>query len=76
MTDRGKVSNGVAVLDGPTPPEGPMVEVTPLVAQGTGPGDPAQLPAFGPWRGRTDLPADTAQAARVLRERAERRAHD
>lgn len=80
MTYRGIVSNGVIVLEGEKPAEGTVVEVTP-VAAATGEVEPhveslADLPAFGMWRDRTDLPADSAEAARVLRERAERRAHD
>jgi hypothetical protein len=80
MTYRGIVSNGVIVLEGEKPAEGTVVEVTPVMGSTAG-NEPdveslADLPAFGLWRDRTDLPADSAEAARVLRERAERRAHD
>jgi hypothetical protein len=81
MTYRGIVSNGVVVLEGEKPPEGTVVEITPVtgagsVASDAGVEDLANLPAFGMWRDRTDLPPDSAEASRVLRERAERRAHD
>ena len=83
MTYRGVVNNGVVVIEGEKPADGTVVEITPVV-----PVTPkltpasehvenlADLPAFGMWRDRTDLPADSAEAARVLRELAERRAHD
>jgi hypothetical protein len=70
MTYRGKVSNGVVVLDGATPPEGTVVEVTPL---GVGTSDITDHPAVGIWKNRTDLPEDSAEASRVLRERMMRR---
>ena len=79
MTYRGIVSNGVVVLEGEKPAEGTVVEITPVmvVTQTSQPVESlADLPAFGIWRDRTDLPADSAEAVRVLRERAERRAHD
>jgi hypothetical protein len=69
MTYRGVVSNGVVVLEGEKPEEGTIVEVTPVPPTVK---SLAELPAFGMWRDRTDLPADSAEAARVLRERAER----
>jgi hypothetical protein len=79
MTYRGIVSNGVVVLEGEKPAEGTVVEVTPVRQESAASrevGNLAELPAFGLWRDRTDLPEDAAEAARVLRERAERRAHD
>ena len=80
MTYRGIVSNGVVVLEGEKPAEGTVVEVTPVAAAssraGADEGNLADLPAFGMWRDRTDLPMDSGEAERVLRERAERRAHD
>jgi hypothetical protein len=78
MTYGGIVSNGGVVLEGAKPVDGTVVEVTPVVER-TKPHAAeslAEQPAFGIWRDRSDLPADSASAARVLRERAERRGHD
>jgi hypothetical protein len=73
MTYRGVVVNGVVVIDGEKPEEGTVVEVTPVPKEIK---SLAELPAFGMWRDRTDLPADSAEAAAELRRRAERRAND
>jgi hypothetical protein len=75
MTYRGIVSNGVIVIEGEKPAEGTVVEVRPetplldVVAQRPEPSPKnfADLPAFGMWRHRTDLPEDSADAVRVLR---------
>jgi hypothetical protein len=83
MTYRGIVSNGVVVIEGEKPAEGTVVEVTPVVpaAPNAIPAteqveDLADLPAFGMWRDRTDLPADSAEAVHVLRELAARRSRE
>jgi len=83
MTYRGVVNNGVVVIEGEKPAEGTVVEATPVV-----PVTPkltpatehveslADLPAFGMWRDRTDLPTDSAEAMCVLRELAARRGRE
>jgi hypothetical protein len=80
MTYRGVVSNGVVVLEGDKPAEGTVVEVTPVVPSAPKPTPPQQhiesladLPAFGMWRDRTDLPQDSAEASDELRRRMMRR---
>jgi hypothetical protein len=73
MTYRGTVKNGVVVIDGEKPADGTVVEITPVPQEVK---SLADLPAFGMWRDRTDLPQDSAEAAAELRRRAERRAHD
>jgi hypothetical protein len=73
MTYRGVVINGVVVIDGEKPADGTAVEVTPVPQEIK---SLADLPAFGMWRDRTDLPQDGAEAAAELRRRAERRARD
>jgi hypothetical protein len=73
MTYRGIVSNGVVVLEGDKPADGTVVAVTPVAPA---PKSFADLPAFGSWRDRTDLPQDSAEAARVLRERVMRRSDE
>ena len=80
MTYRGVVNNGVVVLEGDKPAEGTVVEVTPVVPSTPKPPSPQQhiqsladLPAFGMWRDRTDLPRDSAEASDELRRRMMRR---
>lgn len=73
MTYRGVVINGVVVIDGEKPAEGTVVEVMPVPPEIK---SLADLPAFGMWRDRTDLPQDGAEAAAELRRRAEQRARD
>ena len=73
MTYRGTMRNGVVVIDGEKPADGTVVEITPVPQEIK---SLADLPAFGMWRDRTDLPQDSAEAAAELRRRAERRAHD
>ena len=70
MTYRGTVHNGVVELEGEANiAEGTPVQVIPVQA---GPNSLARLDAFGIWRDRDDL-GDSAEAARRLRERSERR---
>ena len=73
MTYRGIVSNGVVVLEGESPGEGTVVEVTPVDAVALPRGGVADHPAVGMWKDRTDLPADAVEASKVLRERLMRR---
>jgi hypothetical protein len=73
MTYRGIVSNGVVVLEGEKPPEGTVVEITPVVPA---PKSFAELPGFGIWRDRTDLPEDSAEASKVLGEQLMRRSDE
>ena len=74
MTYRGTVSNGVVVLEGRAPPEGTLVNVTPVESAPSPGGRPADHPAVGVWSDRSDLPEDAAEASTVLRERMMRRA--
>jgi len=73
MTYRGVVSNGVVVIEGEKPAEGTVVEVTPVPQEIK---SLADLPAFGMWRDRTDLPQDGAEASNELRKRMMRRGGD
>jgi hypothetical protein len=70
MTYRGVLQNGVVVIDGEKPADGTVVEVTPVPAEVK---SLADLPAFGIWRDREDLPADSGEASRQLRADVERR---
>ena len=76
MTYRGTVSNGVVVLEGRAPPEGTLVNVTPVEPTPSPGGRPADHPAVGAWKDRSDLPEDSAEASDVLRERMMRRADE
>jgi len=69
MTYRGIVSNGVVLIEGDKPEEGTVVEVTPVGALTTSAQGLAGHPAVGIWKDRTDLPADTVEASKVLRQR-------
>jgi hypothetical protein len=73
MTYRGIVTNGVVVLEGEKPAEGTVVEVTPVPPLIK---SLAELPAFGMWRDRTDLPQDSAEASNELPRRMMRRGHE
>lgn len=73
MTYRGIVSNGVVVLEGEKPADGTIVEVTPVPPPIK---SLADLPAFGIWRDRTDLPQDSSEASNELRRRMMRRGHE
>ena len=48
MTYRGKMVDGVVVIDGDKPADGTVVEITPLPEEIK---SLADLPAFGMWRG-------------------------
>lgn len=61
---RGKVKNGVVVVDGPALRDGTIVKVIPLHDGDVRLGS---QPAFGIWRDRDDL-GDSEDAARRLRE--------
>lgn len=69
---RGKVKDGVIVVDGPVLPDGTVVRVIPLddgnVLLGS-------QPAFGIWRDRDDL-GDSENAARLLRDQTSKRSVD
>ena len=70
MTYRGIVKNGVVIVEqGARIPEGTPVQVVPLDEDACKGGE---LPAFGLWRDRTDLP-DSAEASLKLRAQTERR---
>ncbi len=73
MTYRGIVKNGVVVVEpGAKIPEGTPVQVVPLDQDAHKGGE---LPAFGLWRDRTDLP-DSGAASLKLRAQAEKRDSD
>lgn len=72
MTYRGIVSNGVVVLEGEKPADGTVVEVTPVEASP----DIANHPAIGIWKDRSDLPQDSVEASKVLRQRMMKRSDE
>jgi hypothetical protein len=79
MTYHGIVTNGVVVLEGEKPSEGTRVEVIPVVENATVSGDMGSLAAhaaIGIWKDRSDLPADSIEASKVLRQRLMRRADE
>ncbi|HSV16566.1 MAG TPA: hypothetical protein VLI90_20045 [Tepidisphaeraceae bacterium] len=76
MTYRGKVDHGVVVLVGEKPPEGTWVDVIPATEGPTPPDSLASHPAVGVWKDRTDLPEDSVEASKMLRERLMRRADE
>ena len=61
---RGKVKNGVIVVDGPALRDGTIVKVIPL---DDGDVPLGSQPAFGIWRDRDDF-GDSEDAARLLRQ--------
>lgn len=69
MTYRGTVMNGVIVLEGNKLAEGTLVDVTPTSSSVPQPPSAADHPAIGIWRDRTDLPADSVEASKTLRQR-------
>ncbi len=78
MTYKGTVINGVVVIDGEKPAEGTRVEVTPVEVEGSAPvvqdweyRKSELMQAAGAWADRTDLPADSTEAARKLRKEVE-----
>jgi hypothetical protein len=76
MTYRGTMKNGVVVIDGEKPADGTVVEITPLPEPVPPPANLADHPAIGIWKDRTDLPADSVEASRVLRQRLMRRSDE
>ena len=69
---RGKVKDGVVVVDGPALRDGTIVKVIPV--------DDGDVPlgshtAFGIWRDRDDL-GDSEDAARKLRDQTSKRPDD
>ncbi len=69
---RGKVKDGVVVVDGPVLPDGTIVKVIPVVDGDVLLGSQA---AFGIWRERDDL-GGTEEAARRLRDQTSNRPVD
>ena len=67
------MSHGVVVLEGDKPADGTVVDVTPA-ADAASPD--LNHPALGIWKDRTDLPDDSVEASRILRERLMRRADE
>ncbi len=76
MTYRGVMSNGVVVLEGEKPANGTVVEVTPVPTPAATAGNPAKHPAVGIWRDRNDLPEDSVEASKALRQKLMRRADE
>lgn len=73
MTYHGTVEHGVIVLEtGAAIPDGTRVEVIPLNQEHAESPTPsaAVAHAYGMWKDRTDLPADSAEAANELRRQA------
>ena len=73
MTYRGIVSNGVVVIDGDKLVDGTVVDVTPHGESRQPNGTFVNHPALGIWRDRTDLPQDSIQASKALRQKLMRR---
>jgi hypothetical protein len=69
MTYHGVVNNGVVILEGEKPLDGTRVEVTPLPDSPAFNQNPANHPAIGLWKDRTDLPSDAVAASNLLRAR-------
>lgn len=69
MTYRGKMDGGVVVLEGDGPPDGTVVMVVTANDSAPAPGSPGTHHAIGIWKDRTDLPADSLEASKYLRER-------
>ncbi len=69
---RGKVKDGVVVVDGPVLPDGTIVKVIPV---DDGDVRLGSQPAFGIWRDRDDL-GDSEDAARKLRDQTSKRPDD
>jgi hypothetical protein len=76
MTYRGIVSNGVVVLEGDKPDNGTIVEVTPVQEARPRVGKVAGHPALGMWKDRDDLPDDSVEASKALRQKLMRRADE
>lgn len=73
MTYRGRMAHGVVVLEGDKPADGTLVEVTPVVQPQSSGGTLAGHAALGMWKDRADLPEDSVEASKVLRQRLMRR---
>ena len=69
---RGRVKNGVVVVDGPVLRDGTIVKIIPL---DDGDVSLGSQPAFGLWRERDDF-GDTREAARRLRDQTSNRSAD
>lgn len=70
------MSQGVVVLEGDKPADGTWVDVTPAApVVDDAPAVPSAPlhPAIGIWKDRTDLPSDSVEASRLLREGMMRR---
>lgn len=76
MRYRGKMDHGVVVLEGEKPADGTWVDVTPVTEVPLPTEPPADHPALGLWKDRSDLPDDSLEASKVLRERLMRRADE
>ncbi len=73
MTYRGIVNNGVVVIDGEKLGDGTIVDVTPVASANAGIDRLRHHPAVGIWKDRADLPEDSADAVKLLRQTLMRR---
>jgi hypothetical protein len=67
------MDHGVVVIEGEKPADGTLVDVIPAVDASAPTGPVSAHPALGIWKDRTDLPEDSVEASRALRERMMRR---
>jgi hypothetical protein len=67
------MDHGVVVLEGDKPADGTVVDVIPAADTSL---PIARHPALGIWRDREDLPDDSVEASKVLRERLMRRSDE
>jgi hypothetical protein len=70
------MDHGVVVLEGEKPADGTWVDVTPATDVSVPAESLAGHPALGIWKNRTDLPDDSVEASKVLRERLMRHADE
>ena len=67
------MDRGVVILEGDKPADGTVVDVIPAANSSV---PIARHPALGIWRDRADLPDDSVEASKILRERLMRRSDD
>lgn len=72
MIYRGVVQGGVVIIKGDKPADGTVVHVQPAADDLSR--QPEELPGFGLWRNRQDIP-DSGEASLVLRRQIEQRAN-
>ena len=67
------MDRGVVVLEGDKPADGTVVDVIPAANSNL---PIARHPALGIWKDRDDLPDDSVEASKILRERLMRRSDE